>query len=222
MAAAARTTKDIIQAYRTVLQVEALAQAKLDTLLETNALYKLFEPDTRHPYYALASAGKNMLAAFESSIAGVREWTIGSGTIGEELDKVKARQIVNEEAEDAELDALRLIQPVAMTEAEVADKLMSAYYSACAVWIKVKESVIKAELSDLYGKKNINLHKEKPEVKLTKEANAAIRQILKTAKQLRDYGNGSSTIRVELEKKQVMRGLIGQGKDALIELMLKP
>jgi hypothetical protein len=222
MAAAARTTKDIIQAYRAVRRLESLAQAKLTTLLETNALYKLFEPDTQHPYYALASAGENMLAAFERSIAGVREWMIGSGTIGEELDKVKARQIVNEEAEDADLDTLRLIQPVAMTEAEVADKLMSAYYSACAVWVKAKESVIKAELSDLYGKKNINLHREKPEVKLTKEANAAIRLILKTAKQLRDYGNGNSTIRVELEKKQVMRGLSGQAKDALIELMLKP
>lgn len=222
MATAAKTTKQIIQAYKAVRKVEELTQAKLDALLETNALYKLFEPDTRHPYYVLSDAGKNTNAAFESAIAGVREWTIGSGAIGEELDKVKARQIVNEEAEDADLDALRLIPSIAMTEAEVADKLMSAYYSACAVWVKAKDSVIKAELSDLYGKKNINLHKEKPEVKLTKEANAAIRQILKTAKQLTDYGSGSSTIRVELEKKQVLSGLSGQGKDALIELMLKP
>ncbi len=222
MATAAKTTKQIIQAYRAVRQVKALTQAKLDALLETNALHKLFEQDIQHPYYALADAGKNTLAAFESVISGVQEWTIGSGTIAEELDKVKARQIVNEEAEDAELDALRLIGTVAMTEAEAADKLISAYYSACAVWIKVKESVINAELSDIYGRKNISRHKENPEIKITKEANSAIREILKTAKQIRDCGNGTTTIRRELEKKQVMRGLSGQGKEAVIELFLKP
>ena len=64
MATAAKTTKQIIQAYKAVRQVEALTQAKLDALLETNTLYKLFEPDTRHPYYVLADVGKNTLAAF--------------------------------------------------------------------------------------------------------------------------------------------------------------
>lgn len=221
MATAAKATKKIIQSYKVVRQVQALTQAKLDALLETNALHKLFEQDIQHPYYALADAGKNTLAAYEALISGVQEWTIGSVTIAEELDKVKARQIVNEEAEDADLDALRLIQKVAMTEIEAVDKLISAYYAACAVWVKAKESVINAELSDMYGRKNINRHKENPEIKITKEANAAIREILKTAKQIRDFGNGTTTIRRELEKKQVMRGLSGQGKDAVIDLMLK-
>lgn len=222
MATAAKTTKQIIQAYKAVRQVEALTQAKLDALLETNTLYKLFEPDTRHPYYVLADAGKNTLAAFESAIAGVLDWKIGSSTISEELDKVKARQIVNEEAEDADLDALRLIQPVAMTEEQVADKLITAYYTACSVWIKAKDSVVNTELSDLFGKKNAERHKETPAVKLTKEANAAIRNIMKSTQQMRDYGNGTNTLRRELEKKQVMRGLSGQGIDAAIKLMLKP
>lgn len=222
MTTAAKATKQIIQAYKVVRQVQALTQAKLDALLETNALHKLFEQGIQHPYYALADAGKNTLTTFESAISGVKEWTIGSGTIANELDKVKARQIVNEEAVDTDLDTLRLIQPVAMTEVEAADKLMSAYYSACAVWIKVKESVINAELSDIYGRKNVSRHKENPEIKITKEANSAIREILKTVKQIRDCGNGTTTIRRELEKKQVMRGLSGQGKDAVIELFLKP
>lgn len=222
MATAAKTTKQIIQAYKAVRQVEALTQAKLDALLETNTLYKLFEPDTRHPYYVLADAGKNTLAAFESAIAGVLDWKIGSSTISEELDKVKARQIVNEEAEDADLDALRLIQPVAMTEEQVADKLITAYYAACSVWIKEKDSVVNAALSDLFGKKNAERHKETPAVKLTREANAAIRKIMKSTQQMRDYGNGSNTLRRELEKKQVMLGLSGQGIDAAIKLMLKP
>ena len=111
MTTAVKTTKHIIQAYKAVRRVEELTQAKLDALLETNAFYKLFEPDTEHPYYVLASAGQNTISSYEALIAGVLDWTIGSGTIAEELDKAKARLIVDDEkAEDDDLDALRLIQ----------------------------------------------------------------------------------------------------------------
>ena len=221
MATAARTTKHIIQAYRAVRQVETLTQAKLDVLLETNALYKLFEPDTRHPYYVLASAGQSTLATFEELIAGVLDWTEDAGTIGEELDKVKARQIVNDEPTDDDLDALRLIQPVAMTEAEAADKLLSVYHSASSAWSKSGSGMINADLAALHGKRNVGRHKESPDLKITTECGAAVREIKKLAKELRDCGNGTSTIRRELEKKQVMRGLSGQGKDAAIEMLLK-
>lgn len=221
MATAARTTKHIIQAYRAVRQVETLTQAKLDALLETNALYKLFEQDTRHPYYVLASAGQSTLAAFEALIAGVLDWTVDVGTIGEELDKVKARQIVNEEPTDDSLDALRLIQPVVMTETEAADKLLSVYHSASSAWSKSGAGIINTDLATLHGKKNVSRHKESPELKLTTECGVAVREIKKLAKELRDCGNGISTIRSELEKKQVMRGLAGQGKDTAIETLLK-
>ncbi len=221
MATAARTTKHIIQAYRSVRQVETLTQAKLDALLETNALYKLFEPDTRHPYYVLASAGQSTLAAFEELISGVLDWTVDAGTIGEELEKAKARQIVNEEPTDDDLDALRLIQPIAMTEAEAADKLLSVYYIASGVLNKASAGVINDNLATLHGKKLVARHKESPELKITTECGAAVREIKKLAKELRDCGNGTSTIRRELKKKQVMRGLSGQGKDAAIEMILK-
>jgi hypothetical protein len=222
MATAAKTIKHIIQTYKAVRQLETLTQAKLDALLETNALYKLFEPDTRHPYYVLASTGQDALASFEELIAGVLDWTINAGTICEELDKAKARQIVNEEAVDDDLDALRLIQPVAMTEEEVANKLLTVYHSASSAWSKSSSSIINTDLAALHGKKLVARHKEKPELKITTECGTAVREIKKLVKELRDCGNGSSTIRRELEKKQVMRGLTGQSKDSAIELLLKP
>jgi hypothetical protein len=222
MTTAARTTKHIIQAYKAVLQVEMLTQAKLDALLETNAFYKLFEPDTQHPYYLLQSAGKNTLASFQKLIAGVLTWKVDSGTISEELDKVKARQIVKGEATDDDLEALRLIQPVAMTEAEAADKLLTVYHSASVASSWSANGIINFELQRLHGKKYVAQHKEKPELKISKECNATVREIKKLAKQLTDCGNGSSTIRREFEKKQMMRGLAGQSKDAAIELLLKP
>lgn len=222
MATAARTAKHIIQAYKAVRKVETLTQAKLDALLETNALYKLFETETQHPYYVLASSGQNTLASFEALIAGVLDWKIDSGTVGEELDKVKAQQIVKGEAIDDDLDALRLIQAVAITESEAADRLLSVYQSARSVSSWSAAAMINGELAKLHGKKNVARHKEKPEFNITTECSAAVRELKKLSKVLRDCGNGNSTIRRELEKKQMMRGLSGQSKDAVIEMMLKP
>lgn len=221
MATAARTTKHIIQAYKAVRRAEEQTQAKLDALLETNALYKLFEHDQQHPYYKLADTAKNTLIEFEMLVAGVMEWTLSSGTIGEELDKVKAHQIVNDEDVDDNLDALRLIKPQTMTEAEAAEKLLAMYNSASVVWSRSGAAIINTELAMQHGTKNVPRHKETPEIKITTECGAAVREIKKLAKELREIGNGSSTIRRELEKKQVMRGLTGQGKDAAIEMMLK-
>ncbi len=221
MATAARTTKHIIQAYKAVRRAEEQTQAKLDALLETNALYKLFEHDQQHPYYKLADAANNTLIEFEMLVAGVMEWTLSSGTIGEELDKVKAHQIVNDEDVDDDLDALRLIQPNTMTEAEAAEKLLAVYNSASVVWSRSGAAIINTELALQHGTKNVSRHKENSEVKITTECGAAVREIKKLAKEMRELGNGSSTIRRELEKKQVMRGLSDQGKDAAIEILLK-
>jgi hypothetical protein len=221
MATAAKTTKQIIQAYEAMQRVKTLTRAKLDALLETNPLYKLFEPDTRHPYYLLSSSGKSPLAAYEALVAGLLSWTVGARTIGEELHKVKAHQIENAEAVDQDLDALLLIEPVAMTEAEAVEKLLYLYNATSAAWSSSGVGFINAELAELHGRKNISRHKESPELEIAKELGAAVREIRKLAKALRDCGNGSSTIRRELEKQQAMRGLAGQSKDRMIEGLLK-
>ncbi len=221
MATAAKTTKQIIQAYRAVRRAEEQTQAKLDALLETNAQYKLFEHDERHPYYKLANSGNRTLSEFDELVAGVMDWQNGGSTISEELDKTKARQIVNDEEADDDLNALRLIQPTTMTEAEAADKLLSVCRAAISTATWCEKKMIDYELEKLHGKKLVKRHKESPEIKAAPECRAAVREVKKLGKVLRDSGNGNSTIRRELEKKQVMRGLSGQGKDAVIELMLK-
>lgn len=222
MTTAARASKHIIQTYKSVRRAEEQTQAKLDALLETNTLYKLFEPDEQHPYYSLASSGKRTLNDFEMLIAGVMDWQNGGSKISEEMDKKKARQIVDEEEADDDLVALRLIQPITMTEVEAAEKLLNVCRAAIgtASWCETK--MINYELEKLHGKKLVKRHKESPEIKAAPECRAAVREMKKLGKVLRDCGNGNSTIRRELEKKQVLFGLTGQRKDSLIELLLKP
>ena len=103
MGIATRATKQILPAYKAVRCVKHLTQRKLDALLETNPRYKLFEHDAQHPYYTLATCGQNTLTVYEELIAGVMNWAVDSGTISEELDRLKAWQIVNDEAVDEEL-----------------------------------------------------------------------------------------------------------------------
>lgn len=211
MATVKRTIKQIIQTDKSLRLVRDLTQKKLDALLETNLLYKLFEPDTQHPYYVLAESGQRQLNAFEALIAGVLDWKIGSGTIKDELAELV----------DEDLQALILINPVVMTEAEVADQLLSLLLSVASTRDRTRASVINRDLAELHGKKNIKRHKESPEIETAKDLTAAVREMKKFAKVLRDLGNGCTTIRRELEKKQVMRGLSGQGKDYWIDTLLK-
>jgi hypothetical protein len=222
MTTVARASKQIIQTYKAVRGAEGQTQAKLYALLETNALYKLFDLEDQHPYYKLANLGKRTLTDFEELVAGVMGWLNHGSTIGDELDKKKARQIVNEEEADDDLDALRLINPITMTEAEAADKLLSVCRSAIVTASWCEKKIIDYELEKLHGKKLVKRHKESPEIKVSSECRAAVREMKKLGKVLRDCGNGSSTVRRELEKKQVLLGLTGQSKDGLIESLLKP
>lgn len=211
MAAVKRTIKQIIQTNKSLRLVKDLTQNKLDALLETNPFYKLFEPDTQHPYYLLAESGQRQLDAFEALIAGVLNWKIGSRTIRAELTAVG----------DEDSNALLLINPVVMTEAEAADQLLSVWLSVESTRVDARSRVINGDLAVLHGKQNINRHKESPELEIEKELTASVREIKKLAKLLRDLGNGVSTIRRELEKKQIWRGLNGEGKDYWIDTLLK-
>lgn len=221
MAIAARLTQHALKAYRAVRRVEGLTQAKLDLLHETNTLYKLFEHDSKHPYHALAKSGHNSVAALESLISGVLEWTVDSGTIAEELDKLKAAQIADGLEAGSDLDALRQLQPVAMSEADAAAKLLVAFHAVAHVSSACQDSVLNGELAAMFGKRNIGRHKETPELKIAPECRAAVRAVTGLAKELGDCGNGASTIRRELEKRQVLRVLSGQGKDNAIERLTK-
>lgn len=220
--ATAKVTKHILEAYKSVRRAEERTQEKLDALLETNAHYKLFEHDEQHPYYILASSGKSTLADFEELVAAVMDWQDSSRSISEELDVLQARQIVDETEVDDDLDALRLIKRNTLTEADAAEKLLLLCGAANRTASRAETSFINYELAKLHGKRYVKRHKESPEVSVTPECRAAFRKVKKMGKVLRDCGNGVSTIREELEKKQVLRGLSGQPKDVLIEMLLKP
>jgi hypothetical protein len=222
MATPIRTATQIVKAYSLVRKTKELTQAKLDNLLEGNALYKLFEQtDTDHPYYALARLGAEPLDEVESLVAGILGWTVGKGTIRDALEKLRSMPISTELATENYWDSLLQISPVEMPEAVVADKLHSLFRSMNRVYESGKQKELDIKIAALHGRKNIQRHSESPPVELVSVLRPAVNEVKKLAKVLRDCGNGVSTIRRELERKQILRGLSDQGKDYWIDAVLR-
>jgi hypothetical protein len=221
MTTATRATKQLIKTYKSLRVAEALTQAKLDALLETNALYKLFENENDHPYHSLVGAAKNAVIVFETLVGGVRDWQIGSSSIAEELDKLKAKQIVDDADADADLDELRLIESEIKTEEDAAGTVLSLVLNTIFLLSYSEDGFIKQYLSERYGKKNVAKHKESPEIKTTKECRTAVKEMKKLATELMGCGNGSGTIRSEIEKRQLEQVASGKNRVDWIDKLMK-
>ena len=221
MSTTKRTTKQIIKTYKSISKAKEITRKKLDALLETNMLYKLFEHEEKHPYYNLSTSAENSSDAFEMLVAGLLVWNIEGSSIAEELDEIKARQIVDGAEADEALDALRAIKPVSMTAPQVADALVSVFYSTTALWSHSDAGMIQRKLIELHGLKNANKHKEAEELKISKDCRSAVTDVKKLAKELLKFSDGKNTINDELGKKQMIRGLTGLGKDSIIEFLTK-
>jgi len=221
MTSASKAAKHIVAAYKAVRLVDTVTQAKLTALLDSQAFFRIFDTGDEHPYYALASNGQSVVTVFEELVAGLQDWQIGGSSIVQELDKLKERKIANGNDTDDDLDALRLIDCSTITEGQAASKLVNVYFAATVVWSNSDVSVINSKLSNVYGKRYISKNKEQPEMKIARECGAAVRELRKMSKVLRELGNGNSTIRDELEKIQIERGLSGMGANSVITFLLK-
>lgn len=221
MAKTSRVTKQLITTYKSLLNAESATKQKLDALLETNALYKLFEHDSSHLYFSIVDTAKNNVIRFKKVFSGVRDWSSETDTIAFELDKIKARQIVNGEEIDNAADQLRMIAPTTMSEAQVADELYNLVSSSFYLWAQSSEKDIKDRLVDKYGKKIYIRHRESPTVTILKECRTAKNDTKKLVKELMLLGNGVSNIRAELEKKKLAVNASNKSNFVLLDSLLK-
>lgn len=148
------------------------------------------------------------------------DWTIGRDTIADEVELTKARQIVNEMPSDEDVDELRQLTPVEMTEAEVAQKLLALLGLASSQWSFSELKMVKYSIRNAYGASKVVRHLETPILNITPDCRNAVREIKRLGKMLLECGCGNTTVRSELEKMQMMRVLKGQGRDVLIDMLL--
>ena len=207
---AQRTAKKTLEAYKAVRQAKERTQQKLDALLEI-PFQKFFQPKEdkdKHPYHALSKSGKQLLDDLEALVSGIKEWHIGSDTLGDELEKIKANQIWNKEPDDIGLDHLRAIKSTTMTTREAAEKFLSVIDTANDLRNNSTDKHLRSEIKDLYTephqkhkvkrellRKNI----ESPEIDVAKECAAAFKATRELGKHLSRCGIDGRTIRDEFE-----------------------
>jgi len=218
---AARLAKQVIKTYKTVKQAQAITRKKLETLIESNARYKLFEHDKSHPYYALAGDVGSLVTTYTEFIAGILGWESSSRTLQFELDKIKALQIVNGAAADADLDELRLISQVDMSTAEVAKKLLGLMFRSIVIVSVSEQSAINYQLELMVGKKLIKLHKEVPEIMVAALCRAPVRELKKLGRELVNWGKENTTLRAELENIQNLNMFKDTTQNHMIRMLIK-
>ena len=133
----------------------------------------------------------------------------------------RAAEEATEVATESDWNALLQIAPVEMSETVVADKLQSLFGSSTHVFDSGKQKELDLKIAELHGRKNVQRHRESPPIELMPVLRPAVNEVKKLAKVLRDCGNGVSTVRRELEKKQMIRGLSGHAKDYWIDAVLR-
>jgi len=217
-----RTTKSIVQTYKSAKQAKDRSQQKLDALFETNAFYRVFDFDDKdkHPYHAVADTAKQLADQVEALVAGLKDWQIDPYTIAEELENIKAEQIWSKQDEDADLDYVRSIQAVAITERQAAEGFLAALDTANLLRNITTKKHIRSELEELVTneqqkpklkKQLIKRHSETDPIDIAKDCVASFQSVKKLGKDLLACGNGSSTIRDELAAIKEARTQAGSG-----------
>jgi hypothetical protein len=81
---------------------------------------------------------------------------------------------------------------------------------------------VKWQLEQRHGKRYVRRHLEVPLLNISPTCRAAVKEVKKLGKMLRGLVRGKTTIKRELEKMQVTRGLQGKAEDRDIAFLLKP
>ena len=159
---AERATNSIVQTYKAAKQVKERTQQKLDALFESNAFYRVFdfEEKDKHPYHHLADIAKQVADQVETLVAGIKDWQIDQYTIAEQMEKIKAEQIWSKQDEDADLDYLRSIQAVAMTENEATERFLNVLETANHLRNIATKKHIRSDLETL-----VTNEQQKPKLK---------------------------------------------------------
>ena len=137
MATATRIAKQTAKTYQSVLLVRERTQDKLDALLDSQAMYRLFEHDEKHPYYTQVINAQNFVDGFEELAGLVLGVDVGSGTIGDELDKIQATLIVKGKEKDADIEVLRSVPKASKRKIQattLGEQVEHVYNSATWIW----------------------------------------------------------------------------------------
>ena len=223
MATATRIAKQTAKTYQSVLLVRERAQDKLDALLDSQAMYRLFEHDEKHPYYTQVINAQNFVDGFEELAGLVLGVDVGSGTIGDELDKIQATLIVKGKEKDADIEALRSVPKASKRKIQattLGEQVERVYNSATWMWSFCDLKATKHILEQLHGKSQVKRHLEVPYININAECRTAVKDVKKLAAMLLNLTIKRKNVRDELDKRRTLLALKTSAPNQTLDVLI--
>lgn len=221
MTTAPKLANQCIKTYAAVKAVEQRLQEKLDKLVEARPFYQLFDGVQDHPYALLPSLGQQLNQTFLNLYVGIAGWDVDGRTIADEVDKIKARQIVEGSDNDLNVETLNQLTACAVSVQQAAQQIISLFKQATWIWSSCDNKTLKTALVAKFGKKGVENNAEVPLLNIAPDSKKAVKEVKALAKLLRSVGDGTKTTRDELEQLQMVNVRNTNMPDTVITHLLK-
>lgn len=221
MATAPLLIKHLQQTFDAVQANKTAMQTKLDCLIDSQPYYKLQEDaDTEHTYTYLIAETVDIEARFYGLVAALQDWNIGGITVAEALGLLRT----NQKPLSPTTAALCAVPAVATTVNDCADLIRDLFNAIAVFRSRAAPAAIKNDIKKRMGLADTSRHLEAPLYSISKQYNAAFKEIKTLSKLLLNIEQNQTTVREQLTYKQSMFALQATGNasttDTTIELLL--
>lgn len=205
-------TKDAVSA------LERQFQAKLDALVQSQPYWQLMSELPEHPYYTYPALGQDIAKQFDDFYASFAGWEINGLTVADEVDLLKAAQIVGDDGVEQSVQALSVIKPAQESALQVAHRIGLLDSQVRYMWGHYDNKPIKELIQDKLGKKALANSIEKPIVNLVPSIKKVVKELEKLIKLmlLMKVADGEKTLdqaMSEIEQDDLLKGpLIRQSR----------
>jgi hypothetical protein len=180
--------------------MKGLLHAKLDALLETQSFWGLTDQLSTHPYSTFPALAIELDDAFVGFYAGFASWKVNGIMVAEEIDLLKAAQIVNDGTVAKSVQALSLIKATYESALQVADRLYIFNGIAIKLWSFYDNKSIKELIATNLGNRAVANSIEKPIIDLAPKAKELVKEIRKLAKLLAVVDDGEMTLNQAMDE----------------------
>ena len=209
--------KQLLKTADAVEQIQAEVESAIQTMLDTNTFYKLFEVEGEvHPYYKLKKMAVDTHTAVYRFFKSVLDWQMNGKTLRTQLEETRAKDIVaNGIGEETVIELLRTLTGSAKPAKVAAQYLLSAYETAASLANCSQPQTVRVDLLRADMMRGSIKGIQPFERKLHSKCDAVRKELIKLSKVIRQVDRNGTTIELALQTQQTLLLLKNQNTGAI-------
>ncbi len=209
--------KQLLKTADAVEQIQAEVESAIQTMLDTNTFYKLFEVEGEvHPNYKLKKMAVDTHTAVYRFFKSVLDWQMNGKTLRTQLEETRAKDIVaNGIGEETVIDLLRTLTGSAKPAKVAAQYLLSAYETAASLANCSQPQTVRVDLLRADMMRGSIKGIQPFERKLHSKCDAVRKELIKLSKVIRQVDRNGTTIELVLQTQQTLLLLKNQNTGAI-------